>query len=541
MVDYVAIVGDAINWLWSFRDYSTRALSSAYHGNAYPPTELLRRKTEDRILWAFRKRSDFDKLRNQVKEHGELKVVLISNSVHGIVKRGVIGLGRITSDMIVGNIKWDYWPIIPKEQGWDWKFFIEIKYCIPSLMDNIEALRSLSKHDFSSRSLKLTKILTACSSNIITLIPSNVTQGSRFDIKEDEYLLLRELALSKWKLVKTTKTNLKNLDLGSVQEIVDKYGLYYSADVLAAAIAALRSGKHLLLMGAPGTGKSMLARVIAEALGYDLVACTASSTWTRYDFIGGPVLGRGGELVWRHGYLLKALLKHFKLQKESRGAILLVEELNRAEADKVLAEFFTMFPSSNPDEWIFPEGLLREIESYGKDDESKKLIIYLRENNYRIPADFRVIATVNTFDRAYLFTLGYALQRRFVVIEILPPESEEDEIRATIRQLNRKGISNGKLESIVKNTVKLVRTLRSATGRPLGIGLSVDSANLAYEMLKSGYTTDIKEAVEKAASYVILSQLELVQEEAEKILRNIKKEYPIIAREVERHVISGGY
>ncbi|MCD6340510.1 MAG: hypothetical protein J7L51_00980, partial [Desulfurococcales archaeon] len=209
--------------------------------------------------------------------------------------------------------------------------------------------------------------------------------------------------------------------------------------------------------------------------------------------------------------------------------------------DKVLAEFFTMFPSSNPEEWIFPEGLLKEIESYGKDDESKKLIKYIRENNYRIPADFRVIATVNTFDRAYLFTLGYALQRRFVVIEILPPENEEDEIKAVIRQLNRKGISNGKLESIVKNTVRLVRTLRSATGRPLGIGLSVDSANLAYEMLKSGYTVDVKEAVEKAASYIILSQLELVEEEVEKILRNIEKDYPIIAREVERHVVSRGY
>ena len=539
MVGYVAIVGDAINWLWSFRDYGIRTLSSAYHGNAYPPTELLRRKTEDRILWAFHKEDDFNKLRNQVKEQGELKVVLISNSVDGVIKRGVIGLGKITNDMIVGDIKWDYWPF---RQGWDWKFFIEIESCIPSLANNVNALRLISKHEFSSRhSPKITNILSMCSPYVITLIPSNITRGSRFDIKENEYLLLRELALSKWKLIRRAKADLKNLDLGSVQEIVDKYGLYYSADVLAAAIAALRSGKHLLLMGAPGTGKSMLARVVAEALGYDLVACTASSTWTRYDFIGGPVLGRGGELVWRHGYLLKALLKHFELQKEGRGAILLVEELNRAEADKVLAEFFTMFPSSNPDEWIFPEGLLREIESYGKDDESKKLIRYLRENNYRIPADFRVIATVNTFDRAYLFTLGYALQRRFVVIEILPPENEEDEIKAVIRQLNRKGISNGKLESIVKNTVRLVRTLRSATGRPLGIGLSVDSANLAYEMLKSGYTVDVKEAVEKAASYIILSQLELVEEEAEKILRNIEKDYPIIAREVERHVISRRY
>lgn len=229
---------------------------------------------------------------------------------------------------------------------------------------------------------------------------------------------------------------------------------------------------------------------------------------------------------------------HLELKGEG-GVLFLIEELNRAEADKVLAEFFTMFPSSNPEEWRFPEGLVKEIKSFKEkgaiDEDAEKLLKYIEENNYRIPGDFRVIATVNTFDRAFLFTLGYALQRRFVVLEILPPEDEGDELEAVISQLRRKEINvEGEAKGVAKISVNLIRALRKATGRPLGIGITVDTAILAYEMITSGDVKDIKEAVQRAAIHTVLPQLELLGEEVEKIANKLRDDYGRIAEEIRR-------
>jgi len=543
LAGFIVVAGDAVNWFWSFRDFGVKGLSRAYVDDADPPRELLARKVEDWILWGFHSKGDYDKLADLVKEHGVLNVVLVANAVSGLSKRGVIGFGRVTEDMLVGRVPWDYWPVPPRSgRRWDWKFYIEVEHAVPKIVQGLDVLRSLGKGEFGQRVLGsgLARFIRECAPYILTLIPSNVTQGSKFVIREDEYWMLKELASKRWGIAEVGRLGLRGLELNSVLKAVERYGLYYSRDVLVAAVAALRSGKHLLLMGAPATGKSMLARVLADALGFELYACTASSAWSRYDFIGGPVLGEGGRLEWRSGHLLRALARHLELrEREGRGVLFLVEELNRAEADKVLAEFFTMFPSSNPEEWRFPEGLVREIRSFkGKgavDEDAAKLLEYFERNN-RIPEDFRIVATVNTFDRAFLFTLGYALQRRFVVLEILPPKSREKELEAVVAQLKRKGIDveEEEAKTIAEEAVDLIRVLRDATGRSLGLGITVDTAILAYEMVKSKGVGDAKEAVQKAAVCTVLPQLELVGEEVEEIVGKLKEKYEVVAEEIRR-------
>lgn len=544
MIGYIAIAGDLINWLWSFRDFGTKNLQ-AYNTTSKPSSRLLSLKTERRILWGFGRQRDFDKLSELVSSHDTIRVVLIANSVRSrgetLSKRGVIGFGKITKDMLVGKDPWNYWPILPKGGMWDWKFYIEVEYVMSKLLDNINNLKSINKSEFNIRQglgPNITKIIKECSVDILTLIPSNVTQGSLFSIEEHEYYTLEELAKKRWR----KKIRLSDLTLDHVLNIIKEHDLYYPENVLVAAIAALKSGKHLLLMGAPATGKSMLAKVLAEALGFELYSCTASSTWTRYDFIGGPVLGEGGRLEWRCGHLLRALAKHLELESRGGGGgvILLIEELNRAEADKVLAEFFTMFPSSNPEEWRFPEGLVKEIKAYEErgfvDEDAKKILKYIKENNCKLPREFRVIATVNTFDRAHLFRLGHALQRRFAIIEISPPENEKEEVEIVKSQFERRCISvDKKAEEIINETVNLIRTLRDITRRPLGIGITVDTAILAYEIVNSSNIKDVRKAVEEAAKHVALSQLELLGEDVKDIASKLReRKYNVIAEEIER-------
>ena len=334
--------------------------------------------------------------------------------------------------------------------------------------------------------------------------------------------VVKELKPKPLVIRKTVADAWSKLTLDKLKQVLEEKALVFDDHVLVSLIASLRSHRHVLLMGPPGTGKSKLVNTVAEVVGYEVYSCTANSSWTRYDFIGGPVLGKNGKLVWKSGHLLKALARHIAREK-GVGWILLVEELNRAEADKVLAEFFTMFPSSDPSEWIIPYSLVDEIKKYFDPEESDRETQILvkaiddetleeRRGGYGIPSDFRVFTTINTFDRAYLFTLGYALQRRFTVIEVNPPTSLDVEKEAVIKQLELQGINRDKIEKIVSEITSIVHEVRKITGRLIGTSIIIEASKIAYNIIMSA-SIDAREAVEYALRITMLSQLEGLEEE----------------------------
>lgn len=184
--------------------------------------------------------------------------------------------------------------------------------------------------------------------------------------------------------------------------------------VTAHVTAAVRSGRHIVLMGVPGTGKTTLAHAVVKAavragLCAGPLVATATADWTTFDTVGGLVPGAGGALRLMEGAIPRAL-------RENRWVIL--DELNRADIDKALGPLLTVLAGTAVDLTIQDEsGTPVRIEpragAAGLEHSS-------RARTYIAGSDWRIVATMNTLDRAALFTFSLAFARRFAFI-LIPP------------------------------------------------------------------------------------------------------------------------
>jgi energy-coupling factor transporter ATP-binding protein EcfA2 len=194
----------------------------------------------------------------------------------------------------------------------------------------------------------------------------------------------------------------------------DELDMVYPAHVLDQLVAAIDSGKHVVLTGPPGTGKTTLAYLSAD-VGQQAMLCTgylpttATTEWTTFETIGGFQPTVDG-YIYRPGLFVDAI---------ESGQWLVIDELNRSNFDRAFGQLFTVL-SGQPVVLPFKRaGQTRSLSivPHGVDPPQDTEPI-------RVPPRWRILATMNVFDKNLLFEMSYALMRRFAFVEVTSPSED---------------------------------------------------------------------------------------------------------------------
>lgn len=289
------------------------------------------------------------------------------------------------------------------------------------------------------------------------------------------------------------------------------------AGVIERAAAAITAGKHLLLVGPPGTGKTELALALGDAAragGFcdGVLTATASGDWTTYDTIGGYAIGQGGALSFRPGVFLTAI---------EQRSWLLVDELNRADIDRAFGELLTVLGGRDAcAPFSLPDGRMVRVGPS-------------QLATHRVPPAFRLIATMNTWDRAALFRLSYAVQRRFAIVHVGAPD---DAAYARLLDRAARGGDAPVLDAAARASLgRLFSAAGVLAHRPVGPAIALDMASY---LRRRG---DAPEGLAEACAMYLLPQLEGLLPEAAVSVRKLLEAETARAPEAARRELDARF
>ncbi len=257
--------------------------------------------------------------------------------------------------------------------------------------------------------------------------------------------------------------------MGPIAEIKRAHGIVGRDDELAMSLAVLESGRHLLLEGAVGVGKTTVALAVCEHLGRSLVRVDGDDRYSESKLTGwfDP------PLVLAQGYTEDTFFAGPLVQAMRAGAVLFLNELNR-----------------------MPEAvqnvLLPALDEH--------LLIVPRIGDVRAAPGFQVVATQNPVEYIATGHLSEALRDRFEHVGLDYQDADEES------EIVRRETGCDDLE-LVQAAVAVTRATRSDPRFRKGA-----SVRAAIAMVAIAARTDAPDALRRAAGAALPTRVELRDE-----------------------------